>query len=463
MRKENIMSQDRNKEYEDTMRNACDYPEELEHMNNRLHNRIRKRLTRRFLTGLSVFAGVVALFTMAVNTSTVIAQTIDRIPVICDLAEYVKFDRGLQSFVNNQYAQEVNLEQEVNGLTLKIPYVIADSKRLVLFFQLPESISAQNNFNEYQVIVDDSDLLELDIRSVNYRRYNGETGTSPNELQIISIRSDNAVIPQDITIPVSLVKLYSTTNKVPIGRKIEEKYDPTILGAYEFNLHLNDYQEPIINVLNQEVQVLGQTVVIRSITEYPTGVEILATAPNKNDAIISDLQFKGIDENGNAWSIPEGTTPALTYYDEAVDVKYYLENDYFSEATLARVEITGAGMFMKADKAVTVDLLNKITTPAIADLNIKYIKRNGDTADITFESTIAGLSMHDILGTFDIRYEDLQGNVYNMEDYETATQIGGKTQYLITVIWPKDNQVVLERIKAPVTELDKPVSISLSK
>ncbi len=457
------MSQDRNSEYEDTLRNAYDYPEELENMNYRLHNRIRKRLTRRFLAGLSAVAGVVALFTVAVNTSTVIAQTIDRIPIICDLAELVKFDRGLQNFVNNQYIQEVNLEQEVNGLTLKMPYVIADSKRLVLFFQLPESISAQNNFNEYQVILDDSGLLELDIRSVNYKRHNGETGTSANELQIISIRSDQEVIPQDITIPVSLVKLYSTTGKGSINRKMEEKYDPTILGVYKFKLQLNDYQEPIINVVNQEVQVLDQTVVIRSITEYPTGVEIIATAPNKNDTIISGLQFKGIDEAGNKWNIPEGTTPALTYYDESVDVIYYLENDYFSDATLARVDITGAGMFMKADKMVTVDLLNKTTAPAISDLNIKNIKRNGDNADITFESTNVGLSPHDILGTFDIRYEDLQGNVYNMEEYETARQIGGKTQYLITVIWPEDNQVVLERNKAPVIGLDQPVSISLSK
>lgn len=457
------MSQDRNTEYKDTLRKACDYPEELENIYNRLNSRIHKRRKRRFLTGLSAFAGVVALFTVAVNTSTVIAQTMEHIPIIGDLAEFVRFDRGLQNFVNNQYAQEVNLEQEVNGLTLKMPYVIADSKRLVLFFQLPESISAQNQFNEYQVIVNSSDLLELDIRSVNYGRHNGETGTSSNELQIISIRSDNAVIPQDITIPVSLVKLYSTTGTESISRKKEDKYDPTILGVYEFKLHLNDYQEPITNIVNQEVQVLDHTVVIRSITEYPTGVEIIATAPNKNDTIISGLQFKGIDKTGNIWSIPEGSAPALTYNDEAVDVIYYLENDYFSETTLDRVEITGAGMFKKADKMVAVDLLNKTMTPAISDLNVKNIKRNGDAAAITFESTIAGLSPLDILGTFDIRYEDLQGNVYNMEEYETATQVGEKTQYLITVTWPEDNQVVLKRNKAPVIELDQPVSISLSK
>lgn len=455
------MNQVRYTEYKDTMRNASDYPPELDHMNSRLNKKIRQRVERRFLTGMGVFVGAVALFTAAVNTSTVIAQTIEHIPVIGEFAEYVKFDKGLQNAVKNQYAQEVNLEQEVNGLTLKMPYVIADRKRLVLFFQLPESLFDENNFHKYQVTLGDSALEKLDVRSVELREFNNETG--PNGLQVISIRSDEADIPQDITIPVSLVKLCSTTNEVPVNMEIEGEYDPTILGTYEFNLHLNEYQEPITTVLNQEVQVLDQTVILQSITEYPTGVEIKATAPNNNTAIISGLQFKGIDKNGNTWGIPEGTIPAVTYYGDAVDIIYYLENDYFNEESLDRLEITGAGMFMKEDQAVTVDLLNQTTIPVISDLYIKSIKRNGDTADITFESTVAGLSVHDISGTFDTRYEDLQGNVYHMSDYERASQIGGKTQYYITVIWPEDNQVVLERMKAPVTGLEHPVSISLSK
>lgn len=446
------MNQDRNTEYKDNMKDLCDYPEELENVKNRLNSRIKKRNARRFITSLSAFVGVATLFTAAVNTSTAFAQTINRIPIISNLAEFVKFDKGLQNFVNNQYVQEVNLEQEVNGLTLKMPYVIADSKRLVLFFQLPDAIVDQNNSHEYQVVVD-NDLRELDIRSVIYRRFKDETARSSNELHIISIRSDQAVIPQDITLPISLVKLNSTTGNASI--------DPTILANYEFKLHLNDYREPIINVLDQEVQVLDQTVLIRSVTEYPTGVEIIATAPNNNDTIISGLQFVGIDEDGNSWKIPEGTTPAITYSDEAVDIIYYLENDYFSDASLDRVEITGVGMFKKVDKMVTVDLVNQTITPAISDLYIKSVKRDRGYAIITFESTIDDLDWRDVV-CFSDRYEDLQGNVHFMDIYQSSGKSGGKMQYFVTVPWPEDNQLVLERYKSPVIKLENPVSISLS-
>ncbi|MDF2511921.1 MAG: hypothetical protein K0S04_1787 [Herbinix sp.] len=454
------MNQVRYTEYQDTMRKSCDYPTELDYLNGRLHKKIRQRNARRFLTGMGAFVGAIVLFIAAINTSTVIAQTIERIPVIGDLAKYVRFDKGLENAVKNQFAQEVNLEQEVNGLTLKIPYVIADSKQLVLFFQLPESIS--DHSDGYQVVLSEGALEKLDCRSVSYRELKDETGASLNGLHAMMIRSDEAAIPQDISITVSLVKLYSTTNIAPVDRKNEGEHDSTVLASYDFDLQLKDYQEPVTTVLNQEVKVLDQTVVIHSITEYPTGVEIKATAPNNDAAVICDLQFEGIDENGNTWSIPEGTLPAITY-GEAVDIIYYLENDFFNEASLVGLEITGAGMFMKENQMVTIDLLNQTMSPAISDLYIKGIKRNGDTADIIFESDVAGWSMYDIASTFSTRYEDLQGNVNHMTGYQRASQLDGKTQYYITVIWPKDNQVVLERMKAPITVLENSVSVLLNK
>ncbi len=456
------MNQDRYTEYEDTMKNVSDYPEELDHMEKRLYKRIRRRLARQCLGFMGAFVGAFVLFTTAVNTSTVIAQTLENIPIIGYLAEYVKFDKGIQNAIKNQYAQEVNLEQEVNGYTLKMPYVIADSKRLVLFFQLPQTILDRKNANEYQVILDDSIYEKLDIRNVYLQNLEDEPGVVPKGLQIISIRADEAAFPQDITIPVSLVKLYTDKGTTMYRELVEKEHKPMILGTYEFKLHLKEFKEPITRILNQEVKVLDQTVVIQSVMEYPTGIEIKATAPKSNTAVISGIRFKGIDENGNAWSIPERTNPGYTYNGDTIDLIYYLENDYFNKASLTSLEITGVGMFMKADKEVMLDLVNQTTTPAISDLNIKNIMRNGDKADITFESTHTGLSEFHTVGTFDMLYEDLQGNVYDMRE-QRSSQMCNKTQYYMSVIWPKDNKVILERLAAPVTELEKPIRISLKK
>lgn len=216
--------------------------------------------------------------------------------------------------------------------------------------------------------------------------------------------------------------------------------------------------------------MLNETIFIQSITEYPTGIEIKVTAPNKGDAIISGLQFRGIDKKGNTWGEPERTSPAVNYnyIDNSLDFKYYLENDYFNEASLTGLEIIGVGMFMKSDQKITVDLQNQTMSPVISDLIIKDVRKSGDKAVVTFESTVAG-SMDKVFSIFDTRYEDLYSNVYDMSNYQygagyqKAWQINDKIFYEASVIWPEDNQVVLMRREAPVIKLDNPVSISLNK
>lgn len=472
------MNDDRITEYKKSILEAEDYPDELEFINNRLQKKIRKGYRRRFMAGLCTIVGVALLFTAVVNTPTVIAESIYRIPVIGDLAEYVKFDRGLQNAVKNEYVQEVNLEQESNGYTLKMPYVIADSKRLVLFFQLPESIVSRSDANEYQIVIGDIALEKFDVRSISYPQLKGKFAAGVSGLQVISIRMNETAIPQDIVLPISLVKLYK---EISTGMADNKQADEgslvnaaesgeTILGSYEFSLHLNTFQEPITTVLNSEIQVLNETVFIQSITEYPTGIEIKVTTPNKGNAIISGLQFRGIDKKGNTWGGPEGTGPAVNYnyIDNSLDFKYYLENDYFNKASLTGLEIIGVGMFMKSDQKITVDLQNQTMSPVISDLIIKDVRKAGDKAAVTFESTVAD-SMDKVLRTFDTRYEDLHGNVYDMTDYQngagyqTAWQINDKIFYEVSVIWPEDNQVVLMRREAPVIKLDNPVSISLNK
>lgn len=84
------MDQTRHTEYKDFVNDAYDYPEGLNHMHSRLHKRIRQRLAKRIIKNIGIFAGVFILFTMAVNRSDAFAQVVSQIPVISNLAEYVK-------------------------------------------------------------------------------------------------------------------------------------------------------------------------------------------------------------------------------------------------------------------------------------------------------------------------------------------------------------------------------------
>lgn len=450
------MNQDRYTEYEDIRKGVYNYPEELNQIHSRLYKNIRRKAAKRFLTGMGTLIGVLALCTAVINTSPVVAQAMNRIPVLGSLAEALTFDQGLQNAIKNDYVQEANLTQEANGYTLKLPYVIGDGKQLVLFFELPESKGAE----VYHVKPSDDFLNQLDIINVNMQEIKDETGVDGNGLYMISMRARDTMIPQNITIPVSLTRAYGKTKLYDGADDYFPQTggnEPTPVASYAFTLHLNDYPEPELRLLNQEVQVLGQPVIIQSVTEYPTGTEVRAIAPNEGAAVIRGLTIEGMDQNGNAWKKPSGSRASYYYDDDATEVLYYLENDYFNDVSLAGLEITGAGMFLKDERKVTVDLQSKTITPEVADLSIKSIQRQGNHAYLTFESASSyatpSLMYHD-------RYEDSQGNIYSW-DMQRTNGLGGKMQYSITVVWPEDNRIILDRMDSPIIPLENPVKVPL--
>lgn len=102
---------------------------------------IRKRCLRRvrrrrsiILMPLVAITVLAASFITLSNTSVVFAKTVGEIPYLQDLAAAVTFDPGLHAAVENKYVQIVNLSQKKNGVTLSIPYIIADKQRMVVFF-----------------------------------------------------------------------------------------------------------------------------------------------------------------------------------------------------------------------------------------------------------------------------------------------------------------------------------------
>lgn len=454
------MKSKRHTEYNDFIESAYDYPDELNHMTSRLHTRIRKRIRRRILTSISSFIIALLLFTTAINGSTVFAQMIDNIPVISSLVQYLKFDRGLQNAIQNKYIQEVNLEETVNGYTLKMPYAIADEKRLVVFFQLPDSLLDRYDDENFEVTLDNSIWDQLDIKSFYYKRLTTDSN-QPTGLHVISIRFGEGSIPKDITLPISLSKSVSTyiTDDF-LSRKLNK--DPTNLASYEFKLHLNDYEKSKTTVLNQEIKVLDGNILLHSVTEFATGVEVKFKARNDGKVSISGLEIKGIDEKGNVWTMPENESFVAFFADNYTDFIYYLDNDYFSDIPLASLEITRVGMYPNSEKKIVVDLLEKTMTPAISNMIIKSVQKKSDLAYITFESDTPKLNTDEIF-VFSDKYEDMQGNVYFMENYQSSEVKGSKTKYNIIVNWAADNKVVLERYISYLEDLDEPIKIPLPK
>ena len=448
------MEQDRYKEYIETMEDTGIYPEELNKIGLRLRKRLRRRQYKLLFGSSGIITGVFLLFTILVNTNTVIADAIFDIPVIGALAEYVSFDKGLQNAIDNKYVQEVNLVQESNGYTLGLPYVIADSKRLVLFFQLPEDMIAQDNMN-YQVSVDNITDLSGAILPTTIRYMNFESKIKPNKegLIVVSIRTPAAIIPQKLKLSASLkIQNPKYNNHTDEFDDLPKDLFQT-LESFTFDLQLNDYKEPNILIQDQVLQVKDQTLHINSVTEYPTGIEISVTFPESNSSIISDLDFKAIDSEGNEW---KQTDSSASYYsDTSRTLLCYLENNYYDLAPLESLEIIGSAMFNKSEQYITVDLLNKTLSPKPSDMNIINVEMKDEKANITFETD--GLIYRNY---FDFNYTDLDGTEYKLDHISSDTR-DNKSQIYLSVISGTNHKVILERCEAPMLMLEQPVKVDL--
>ncbi len=450
------MEQDRYKEYIETMEDTGIYPEELNKMGLRLRKRLRRRQYKLLFGSSGIITGVFLLFTILVNTNTVIADAIIDIPVIGTLAEYVSFDKGLQNAIDNKYIQEVNLVQESNGYTLGLPYVIADNKRLVLFFQLPKDMIAQDNTN-YQVYVNDitdlSGVIQSNTGNSRYKSFEAEYNSNKNGLIVVSIRIPGEIIPQKLKLSVSL----QTQNP---NDDYRDEFDDLpkdlfqTLGSFEFDLELNDYVEPNILIKDQVLQVKDQTLHINSVTEYPTGIEISVTSPGTNSSIISDLNFKAIDSDGNVWKQTGSSVPFNSDTTNRT-LFCYLENNYYDLAPLEKLEITGISMFDASEQYITVDLLNKTLTPKPSDLNIINVEMKDEKANITFETEKMENRCY-----FDFNYTDLYGTKYKFDHISFDTR-NNKSQIYLSVISGTDHKVILERREAPMHMLEQPVEVDL--
>lgn len=454
------MDNERFEEYQSALDEVKAYPKELNTITDRLQNRIHQRKIKNLRITISSTITLFLIFVLIVNTPTAMAEAILQIPVIGSLAELVDFDKGLQNAVNNDYVKEVNLIEEDNGYTLGIPYVIADSKRLVLFCQLPDNEIGQHLYFDITKIEDavTGDIIEESSRA--FVPYGISNQKENKGLSYISIRSATLPFAENLKIYVTLKKEVFSSAQKENSNPQSDMFEPSpsndveTLGSYIFELHLDDFKTPKVTTLNKEIEVMGQTIRINSVTEYPTGTEISVYIPDTNDSIINGIEMIALDTNGDDWGSPAEVISSGP--NENNEILFYLEGDYFSSATLDKIQINGIRLIKKTEAEITIDLQNMTITPELSDIRILTIEHSGEKAYITYESDT------DSLGIFKHEYKDTKGNIYNFPSESMATSDGKSTHY-IAVVWPKDNKVILTRESSPMVALDEPVVVQLNE
>jgi hypothetical protein len=455
---------DNNDKWNDLIDNSFKYPEELYSVEKRFEMRIIKMKKRRriFIGSLSTVAASL-LFVLLVNTSTAFANVVAELPLISNIAELVKFDKSLKKAIENEYVQEVNLVSWDGSNRLLLPYVIADEKNLVLFFQLPEEFNQESNqwsnifLNNIKDGVTGEKIegynyttsgLSSEARDLNHgfimQEYHFLEGKLPKSIDIEVDVEIETIMKSEESMHLS------NSNEVIAREPILEK-----IATYNFHIELDEFQQPKIYNINKTYTILGQKIVVESMLVYPTGTEVNFSFLDENTAWIKGLELEVIQDGISVYKGNDGFGSINDIENKKMSV--FIESNYFDKPKKQELLIKAVRLLDKDEEYITVDIDNKTITPQIAGTEVKQVIKNSGTATLIFSTEIVDDDNH---GMFDQEYKDTEGNIYKLNG-EGTSSYNSQMETLITVKYPKDGKVILKRSLTPKTYLNDTVNIEI--
>lgn len=462
------MSENRN-QWDDLLKESYQYAEGLAGVEHRLEHRIIKkhRKRRAIYSALSAVAAVF-IFMILVNTNTAFANGVSEIPLIGKLAEIVRFDKSISNAIKNDYIQEVNLTAWDGEERLLLPYVLADEKNLVLFFQLPEEFKQASN-EWINVILQEMrngstgdkldefsysmSSLSLDGREQNHgfmiQRYHFE-GSLPKTIQL------------DVALDIETMGSSSETQVV--GELSEEqkegettngtaKPDMKRVGVFSYNIDFKEFYKPKTYEFHENYSLYGQQIRLEDMKVYPTGTEVNFSFPKENTAWIKGL-YLTVEQDEEVTL--RGNDGISSTQDDGW-MRVFIESNYFDKPSRQELIVQSIRLLDKNEEYVTIDLNEKTITPIIAGTELIEVTKQEGKANLVFSTKV---SDHDAFGMFHFEYQDLEGNIYSINE-EGSSVIGSRMKTRFTVEYPESGKIILQRALTPKQVLKEPIRINL--
>lgn len=431
------------------------YPEELYKTSERLEKRIKKESRKKkFLFTTIPSAAAAMLFVILVNTSIVFARTVSEIPLLSRISEMVMYNESLKNAVKNEYIQYVNLKSKSGDLELGLPYVIADSHNLVLFFQLPDNENLDED-ESYMVVVDKmTDLSTGEVIDGGYMEYSGSIPIDEDyptrnltDVKIEFVTHDHPdypeknTVPRELEISVSLRK-YQNTQHEGIQR-----FDS---DSFKFTLSLEEFREPVVYPLNQEVIIKGQKIIFKEMISYPSRSEITYDLPDYNEYETS--LYLSLIEDGEKVSFGTYASSSLVLDDRA-RVTFRFPHNYFDPPKTRSISIDSYFTLKKDEKIVQIDLENLTMTPEIQGIEFGGIERKDGKLTLTFNAD----SSYD-----GFPFTHISSNGIILDTLSSGfTSMGNINENIFTYTLRDDvyGSLQLELSRGPIINLEEPILI----
>ncbi len=381
----------RNDEFTELMKELEEsVPEVSESIQKGSRRKARKKFLYQPMVGL---ASVFLLFVLAVNLCAPVAEAVDKVPLLRDLANAVKYSKSLKAAVEHEYAQEVYLTQTKDGVTVEITSMIVDKQELTVFYRIVSEqydrlaaqwFMPQARERKHKEVVDGTyvfnfgpeeieEIVHLDeeMRYVTIKFY--EEDKMPEKLPLCLTAWNAENYAADVQ-----AGLYSETNYL-IGWEAQAERYKVADFAFELDLDLAQIPEPVIYEVNQTVELDGRSFTIEDIEVYPTYINMNLLSGRGLDASLEWLDFYLENENGEIFLANSAGYEGKRQY------KLGAESPYFSEGKLTRIVITGARWSEQGKKETCINLKTGAASNLPEGVSLIELRSTGNTYDMVFE------------------------------------------------------------------------------
>lgn len=428
-----------------------------------LHNS-EKRMAKRAafcITGIGV---LFLSFVLGLNTIPAFADTVSSVPWLNTITSHLLLEQGFEETVSSSYRNECNLTAKSNGLSLSLPYVIADEHNLIFFFQPPEGILAkEDDYLKLSSLTLSDDSTGNKIKTITSFSSVSKVSLQENkDLFLLKTRIDGQEkqFPQSLTLTVSFQKISLKDASSSLSE--QDSASDSILnevGPFTFHLTLNDFVKPIFHAANQTKTIAEQKFTISSLKTYPTGTEILILFDDSNASFITDMDFSIASADGTLTKLPDDRITA-DYEEDYSSAVFFIESDSFEEPSSETLLLTGVSLVPKEKEFVTIDLTSQTMTPSPNDITLLSIEEKDSSVTLAF--LLNGSSVYNPFAQY---FLDSDGLSHSLSNSGTTIEKGTDGNTIITAFFtltpPPDGMVTLRRTNSQPISAENPISITL--
>lgn len=364
--------------------------------------------------------GIAAAFILLVNTSIPFARACGSIPFLKGFAAAVAFSPSLKAAVENNYVQVVGQEQTVNGVTMRVEYLIVDQKQVNIFFSLKSP--------DYSALWGDPAVLSADGNrpagcSVSWSDADKDTG-----LQCVTIDFMDEHTPPALTLSCKARGSQSYTADEPmpapsaVADEPTEWEEPPFVAEFSFDLRFDpsftETGETL--VLDAPLVLDGQRFTAETVEIYPSHLRLNLSSDPGNTAWLAGLDFYLEDEKDNRYEPISNGISATGSGKNSGLISYRLESSYFDRAEHLTIHITGATWLDVGREFVAVDIKNsKALSPMPEGVELLDVTRVGDRVKVRLAAQMGGED-----GTVPVRTDS-----YSVSSWEYRDPDGGEHHF----------------------------------